>query len=287
MQIFTSYEKYLESSQTIGVVQSDKKIDILTKDEWKYIYIKNIYIYYKHPKICDVTFVIQGLSKEETFIKFICNLLRFGYVELATWEFYNLNEVLDYINKNKIQNGQNIYLQVFTSLSGLKNCKTKYSIKVRGDEWYEDFSKFIILMKKYPDKITTHNMFFRKIGQYPYHISDHVIGGTTENLLKMFSMCKEMLDTKQKLPNIPRVLNHCPEQWLTTAYMRCFYTNDELSDYVEIKEKMIKYFQVLPMNVFKDFILRYQSKNKRHIINGFSDLKNHSHAFAITHILKL
>jgi len=69
--------------------------------------------------------------------------------------------------------------------------------------------------------------------------------------------------------------------------MKCFYTNDELSDYVEIKEKMIKYFQVLPMNVFKDFILRYQSKNKRHIINGFSDLKNHSHAFAITHILKL
>lgn len=287
MEIFNSYHEYLKSNKNNGVIKSDTEIDLLIINQWNYLYINNIYIYYKHPNLCDVTFVIQGLQKKETFIKFICNLLLFGYVEIATSDFYNQDEILEYIKKNNIQNGQNIYLQVFSSLTGLKKCKTKYAIKVRADEFYEDFSKFIILMKKSPNKLTTHNMFFRKLGQYPYHISDHVIGGTTENLLKMFTMCKEMLDTKQTLPNVPRVLNHCPEQWLTTAYMRCFYTKEELNDYSTIKEKMVKHFQVLPMNVFKDFILRYTSENIRYTINGFNDLKNHSHAFAVTHILKL
>lgn len=287
MEIFDTYEKYLESKKTFGVFKSRNNIDKLLNDQWKYFYVDNIYIYYNHPKPCDVTFVIQGLSKKETFIKLICNLLLYGYVELATWEFYNQDKVLDYINKNNIENRQNIYLQVFTSLSGLQKCKTKYAIKVRADEWYDDFSKFIMIMTKTPNKITTHNMFFRKLGEYPYHISDHVIGGTTENLLKMFTMCKKMLDTKQTLPDIPRVYDKCPEQWLTIAYMNCFYTQDDLTNYSKINEKMIKHFQVTPMNVFKDFLLRYTSENIRYTINGFNDLKNHSHAFGVINIIQL
>jgi hypothetical protein len=259
-----------------------KKSAIDDLKDWNLIIVQDKYIYYKNPKNTDITFIVQGLPRSDTYVKLICNLLKFGHVEISTWDVLDQDEVIDYIKTNDIQNGQNIYLQVYTTLEGIKKCKTKFAIKVRADEWYENFTAFITVMKRAPNKITTHNMFFRTHGQYPYHISDHIIGGTTDNMLKMFTTCKHMLDTKQKLPKIPRMLDCCPEQWLTVAYMKCFYKDEELLS--DITKKMMTHFQILPVNLFNDFLLRYTSEGKRYIITGTQELKDHLHAFGITNI---
>lgn len=284
LNVYNSYNEFLQSKTDYGIFLTDNSIDL---DNWSHFQVKNTFIYFKHKQPIDVTFIIQGLPKEETFIKLICSLLRVGYVHLSIWnrDTLNLDEVTNFVKQNGIQNGQNIYLQVHSTLFGLIQCKTHYAIKVRADEWYDDFSEFILSMKKHPNKITTHTMFFRTISQYPYHISDHVIGGTKENLLKMFNNAKYMLETKEHLPKIPRMLPHCPEQWLTVAYMRNFYSQDELKD--NIKEKMITHFHIVPIGIFKDFFLTYTWQKKRCHVLGVKDLKNHSHAFAIVDINKI
>ena len=282
MQVYNSYREYVEAKADYGLIVSEIPVEEI--GEWKCLVVTGVYIYYKHHKTFDTTFIVQGVPRQETFVKLICNLLRFGNVELSTWETLDYKEVVEYIEKNAISNGQNIYLQVYTTLSGLKKCNTKYAIKVRADEWYKDFTGFMSVMKQSPDKITTHNMFFRPLGQYPYHISDHVIGGRTENLVKMFENCKTMLETKQSLPKIPRMLNHCPEQWLTVAYIKKFYSDDELLIVDDIKNKMIRHFQLVPINIFKDFIVHYTWKKVKYCINGPTEIKDHLHAFIMTNI---
>lgn len=271
--------KYLKASH--GVVVSNEEFKEYGGN-WNYLQIRNLHVYYKHRNESNVTFIVQGRIKEDIFMKLVLNLLKFGHVILSTWEVIDQQEVMDYISSNNIPNGQNVYLQVYSTLIGLQKCRTEYAVKVRADEWYDDFTDFIQDMKNCPDKITTHNMFFRTLGQYPYHISDHVIGGITENLRKMFSMCKTNLEENKSLPPIPRMLSICPEQWLTVAYMRIFYDEEELLN--DIKEKMIKHFQIVPVHVFKDFRLSYTWQNKRHYITGVNDLNHHSHGFALTSI---
>lgn len=81
----------------------------------------------------------------------------------------------------------NRHLQFTSTLYGLEKVQTRYAIKFRSDEYYSNIDKFIACVENYPDRIITNDVFFRKYP--PYHISDHVIGGTTENMKSMFSSC--------------------------------------------------------------------------------------------------
>jgi hypothetical protein len=287
MKIFDNYQEFLENCENIS---SNYAIlsDVIIKDihgKLEYFEINKKFLYYKqHENIHnDVTFIIQGLKRDETtFIKFICRLLTFGKVILSTWDYFNEKIITNLIMKNKINNSQNVYKQIYTTWSGLKKCTTKYAIKVRADEFYDDFTYFINHMKQNPDKIITHNMFFRQIKVYPYHISDHVIGGTTENLYSMFYSCKYMLEHKQLLPKIPNVIQHCPEQWLTIAYLKNIYKEEEL--YTEIKNKMIKHFDIVPVEKFKDFMLLYTRNKTKHVINGVRDIRKTNNVFNVNRI---
>jgi predicted RNA binding protein YcfA (HicA-like mRNA interferase family) len=280
--VYKGMEKYLNASH--GVIMFNHRVKELDKTEsgWNYLHFKSSHVYYKHPNKSDVTFIVQGRIKEDIFLKLVLNLLKFGHVILSTWSVIDQQKVIDYINSNRIHNGQNVYLQVYSTLEGLLKCKTEYAIKVRADEWYSDFTDFIKSMRDCPNKITTHNMFFRKLGEYPYHLSDHVIGGKTNNLIKMFKMCKTNLEENKSLPPIPRMLAICPEQWLTVAYMRCFYEEQHLLS--DVKQKMTLHFQIVPVNTFKDFRLSYTWQGRRHYVTGITDLSNHSHAFGIDSI---
>lgn len=288
MEVFENYTSFIDSSNTCGIIKSTV---LLNLPDFDVIKLNNKqFIYYKHKNATNITFIVQGMPLNDTnadynTVKIVCNLLRFGHVVLSTWDnLRNLNRILIYIRENNIQNAQNLFLQVYSTYVGLHRCKTEYAIKVRADEWYQDFSYFIIAMQNHPHHITTHNMFFRNIGQYPYHMSDHVIGGKRENLLKMFQSCKDILEKKESLPDIPRMLKCCPEQWLTISYLRCFYSKMDLLNYDTITEKMQRHFFIVPITAFKDFRIRYTWNKIRYNIKGIEELEKHTHAFVISDI---
>jgi hypothetical protein len=163
---------------------------------------------------------------------------------------------------------------VNSTLEGLKKSNTKYSIKVRADEYYENWGPFIDKMTNEPTKILTNNVFFRKVERYPFHISDHIIGGLTENLLTMFRNTKRSLQLK-KIP--PHVTKGIPEQWLTIGFLLSKYSEDQLKlikGPQRIRETMAKYFHFICVEDFRDFVISY-TKGTRKRVNGLRDLKNH------------
>ena len=83
-------------------------------------------------------------------------------------------------------NNANICLQALTTHVGLARVSSKFVIKVRGDESYEDMGGFLRVIKENPEKMTTNNLFFCRDSIEKFHPSDHVIGGTTENIYRTF-----------------------------------------------------------------------------------------------------
>ena len=181
----------------------------------------------------DTTILVQGPIHPNCMVN-IFNYLRYGNVVLSIWDntpkfienskllnpskdigkyvenflnFYKPNQnnsiqivlnksiTLKELHEKKIYNFFNCYLQFYTTVSGLDSINTKYTIKVRSDEYYTDLSPIIERMKKSSEKkIITTNTFFRKTPSFPWHPSDHVIAGTTDNLKNIFKNCKDFCE---------------------------------------------------------------------------------------------
>ncbi len=77
---------------------------------------------------------------------------------------------------------QNLEYQLVSTLNGLNLTETKYAIKVRGDEYWTDIDKMFHSLKS-DEKLLCSSMFFRPLNcPYPFHIGDHIICGTVENM---------------------------------------------------------------------------------------------------------
>lgn len=94
-------------------------------------------------------------------------------------------QVFDMLNANNYAN------QVLTSANAFKEIekqgndnKYDYAIKIRTDEYFENYIPLMEKMKSNPDKIICSNIFFRK--DFPYHIGDHIISGSYKNLKEFF-----------------------------------------------------------------------------------------------------
>ena len=153
------------------------------------------------------------------------------------------------IYKNMYSNA-NMNYHVASTLNGLKKVTTKYAIKLRSDEYYSDLSKFVEKIKNNPEKVITSNFFFSQDDSEPFHPSDHVIGGTTENLLSMFNyafkVCRKELGSialSSNYFNIPDWRNRdgnrkvSPETFLCFCYLLSKGVKLDLSKSKEIMKK--------------------------------------------------
>lgn len=210
----------------------------------------------------DTTFVIQGPANSIS-IKNIKNLLKFGKVIISCYENDNLNnfdipeDVLVVRNPfptnhpflHPTINSQNGFLQAYTTLNGLINTDTKYVIKTRSDESFEDFSFFIEKLKENPFKYTTINFFFRKDFHYKFHPSDHLFGCDTELLKKTF----KILITKNIL------LHNMPIE--SKIFISFLEAKNILIDFEKSKQLTSENCQIVNLRKMKDFILSVNCGN--------------------------
>lgn len=111
-----------------------------------------------------------------------------------------------------------VYRQCKSIYEGLKHVKTPYAMKVRCDYWIGNLEPFINKMSEYPDKFVTNNMYFRPDHVAKYHLSDHMVGGRTSDMLKGYEICCHRLENHsldmQLGFNDHRFLdNSCWEYW--------------------------------------------------------------------------
>lgn len=140
----------------------------------------------------NVTLIIQGRVSQETLDFYIENYPNLSVI-ISTWIDNNL-----YLKKlppsyriicqplPKKGGHQNQNYQFASTINGLYLSNTEYVIKIRGDEYYNNIEYILSEMEKHPNKIYSSPVFFRHWSFMKYHISDHVIAGTRENVLLMF-----------------------------------------------------------------------------------------------------
>jgi hypothetical protein len=241
---------------------------INTKDfieEFKYIYKENEYHFLRKidttPIATDLSFVVQGVDTDTT-INLLCILLIYGKVIISTWNIYDFDLIKYKVDSEDIYNKNNIYFQVYTTLSGLKKVSTDYVIKVRGDELYLDFTTYIKALYHNNDKIVVANIIMRNIDNKAYHFPDNMIGSSKKNLIKMFEEAYSLINNGIVKTSLFHYDTWSPEQILSLGYLSNIYPMNSLSfdkSYILMK----KHFAYVDVQSFKQFQIVYTKRNLR------------------------
>jgi hypothetical protein len=148
----------------------------------------------------DVTLIIQGKVSQKT-LNFYLKEYPTLKVVVSTWNDHELdfskaptNYKLVTQKLPKEPGFQNQNYQFQSTLNGLYLANTEYVIKIRGDEYFNNIEYIYDSITKTPQKLFCSPIFFRHWSFMQYHISDHIIAGTRENLLLMFESTKHKVD---------------------------------------------------------------------------------------------
>ena len=215
----------------------------------------------------DLTIVIQGRHEPEQMILWISNYSNWNVI-LSVWTDFDMDSEIP-SNWKLIKSEyperfgdwcQNVDLQIVSTLNGLREVNTKYTIKVRADEYYSSLEKVYDRVKLVHPKVVCSSIFFRPLYLYPFHISDHIIASTTEDLKTMF---EKTYDNFTKGVRI----NTAPESHLGYGFLSAKenwdinnmgYQADNLSE-----EAMKKWFNIFDVNELTPFIATENSSDGR------------------------
>lgn len=219
---------------------------------WKFcVGTKDLFVsLYEKPTLpCNVSFVIQGPLHENTPYT-ILYTAPYGSICLGLWDS-DFSLVQTQVEQYNIDNYYNKYFQIISTLKGLFQVKTEYAIKVRADEYYINFIPFLTKLQSLPShQILTSNIYFRKANDWPYHISDHIMGARTEILLSMFSQASKHAKEKTLLKITPEV--HLaisfllqfspvhPEDRDIQKILRCMYTFFDIFSIFQFESYKVK-----------------------------------------------
>lgn len=229
----------------------------------------------------DVTILIQGKISQETYNYYVETFPQFPIV-ISTWSDHTLD--LSYFPNNlqfiqaklpKESGEQNMNYQFVSTINGLNNVSTKYVVKVRGDEYYSNIDYIRDLVDGNPSKIWTVPVFFRHGTDFPYHISDHLMAATTENLKFMFGATKYAFDNKliYHVVDGQRYSYWEPEINLTKGYLMAKYPDEFHTK--EMNQIMVENFDIIPLTELKPYKI-IANIFKTYWVNNFTPELNQS-----------
>jgi len=229
----------------------------------------------------DVTILIQGKISQETYNYYVETFPQFPIV-ISTWSDHTLD--LSYFPNNlqfiqaklpKESGEQNMNYQFISTINGLNNVSTKYVVKVRGDEYYSNIDYIRDLVDGNPSKIWTVPVFFRHGTDFPYHISDHLMAATTENLKFMFGATKYAFDNKliYHVVDGQRYSYWEPEINLTKGYLMAKYPDEFHTK--EMNQIMVENFDIIPLTELKPYKI-IANIFKTYWVNNFTPELNQS-----------
>lgn len=148
----------------------------------------------------NVTILLQGKVLQDS-VDFLVQHYPTANVVISTWighglDLSNLPHSYNVVLTKLPEDGgaQNMNYQILSTLNGLRFVNTDYVIKLRGDEYYSNLDYVAYEISMNPSKIHCSSVFFRHWSFMEYHISDHIIAGTTQNLKLMFESTKFNLE---------------------------------------------------------------------------------------------
>lgn len=97
-----------------------------------------------------------------------------------------------HINPNAF-NLDNVYYQVYSTLKACEKVHTKYCIKLRTDQYYENLTHILELLVSHECKYICSNQHVRSDDMYKFHASDNIIAMSTDVMIKTFRISYERL----------------------------------------------------------------------------------------------
>jgi len=216
----------------------------------------------------DCTIIIQGRCEDSQLKLWIENHSNLPIV-LSTWEDYEIDlnfpqnwKIIKAPYPIRFGNYQNLDYQVQSTLNALNIINTKYVIKVRADEYWYNVQLLYDKMKEDVSKILLGSAFFRKLDnpQYPFHISDHIMCGTYENIKLLFNETKKNLINNYIPCGSPECIMGysyvCNKENFDKSKMRDYLTNP-WGHFIK------KYFNIIDVNQLSPFLLNQKHLDKR------------------------
>lgn len=220
----------------------------------------------------NVTIIIQGLLEKECYDFYLENYKNYNVV-ISTWntckiDFSNApdNFTIVLASLPKKPGYQNIQYQLVSTVNALKFVNTKYTIKIRGDEYWSNLEYSYNILKKDDKKLYTSSIWFRHHLFIEYHISDHYIIGTTENIKCMFNECLDNMNNN-------KFLEYHPEVSLAKSYLNKKFPNR--FGVVDGRILMRDAFEILDIDMMKNYKLKANSF-KKSWYNNFKPHENYS-----------
>ena len=180
-----------------------------------------------------------------------------------------------YDNKvlKKQDNNQNRFYQFYSTELGIRNVSKDYVVKIRNDEFYSNLEPFFETILRNPQKIVTSDVFFRRHDYFPFHPSDHLVGGRTEIMQKAFSFAREVTEDVEVLTKHPVLeFTKIPIEKITAEQIMCLsiistiYTKYSLIDPIEIMKGT---FVIVQTERLGTFCVKQNHKNEEYTTDEF------------------
>lgn len=179
----------------------------------------------------------------------------FGNVIMCTYNATRKAEMEFQIVARNYPNPGNIYYDTQTILEGLGKCIfKKYVIKVKADEYFSNLQPIISFLSS-TDKVVFVNASFKKISDFKFGISQHLIAGKFEQLEQMFRTTFETLNNRIDKLRKKLHLSYSPEQLLALGYLSDKIDFVMAKDDKYVKDIMVKHFHIFNIDDLGNYSL--------------------------------
>ncbi len=150
------------------------------------------------------------------------------------------------------------YYSICSTLMGIKNSKSKYTIKMRSDEFYSDFSELKEVFRQDDEKFVFGNIFAKPWSHSPYHIGDHLFVAKTEYLRKGYDFLYDSYTTGANLFKNPWLIQGFPpRQTAENILAKSFLNAKKITNNWELKSTFIDNFDIVDINELGDYQARW------------------------------
>lgn len=227
----------------------------------------------------DITLLIQGSTKTKDNLTFLEHIDYYKslfkkivistYTEDLTEELLNIIKIhnlilVDQTKNISIENKYNIGFQTLSTLAGLYECSTKYTLKHRTDEKYSNLNLLIDIFMEDTNKWVSGGTFFGAKSYHIFHAADHLFIGKTDKLIKTFET------TLQNLYNGKYEKNANNEPAAEVTFTKNFIRISGEEPNLQYHDtQMLKYFNFISDKHLEPFLIRFNSKKE--IYRTFKD----------------
>lgn len=159
----------------------------------------------------DVTIILQGRINSECLKRWVDTYFDWNVI-VSSWTRVDGNDnqigistipkkwsLLISQQPQKTIDISSLQYQIQSTTNAFPYVKSEYLIKARGDEFYSNLHRFVREMKYKKEQIICSDIYYRGFQGNHFHISDHLIGGTTENVKGMFENTFEQISDGWKM----------------------------------------------------------------------------------------